>query len=288
VSAPERVREAAGPTDATVAVTDEPTARRRVPDAVWSLLLAVAIVAILEVATRTGMLSQDIFPMPSAIAESIVDGFGSGRYPVALASTLWTTVVGFLLAVVLALAAAGLVVSVPRFERIVMPFIVAFQTLPKVALAPIILLIFGFGATTKVVIVAVVSFFPILVNAVQGLRIRQRDTLEVFVSLGATRWQTFRRLRVPGSAPYLFAGFQIGLVFAVIGAVTAELVGAPEGLGAVMLQEMARFNIQGMWAVLVILMVVGVLLRTVVVLTERRVAFWAREQSDEVGASGGV
>jgi NitT/TauT family transport system permease protein len=264
------------------------TTRRRVPDAVWSVLLAVALIAVLELTTRTGLLSPDIFPMPSEIAESIVEGFGSGRYPVALASTLWTTVVGFLLAVVLSLTAAGLVVSLPRFERIVMPFVVAFQTLPKVALAPIILLIFGFGATTKVVIVAVVSFFPILINAIQGLRIRQRDTLEIFVSLGASRWQTFRRLRIPGSAPFLFAGFQIGLVFAVIGAVTAELVGVPEGLGAVMLQEMARFNIQGMWAVLFVLMIVGVLLRTAMVLTERRVAFWAREQSDEVGSSGGA
>lgn len=286
ISGPQEARgPAAQPSEKPAGPADP---HRRVPDWILTVLLGIAMIGALELLTRLDVLSPNIFPMPSRVADSLVAGLMSGQYATALSSTLSATVIGFATSALIAVMSAGLLVSFPRFERVVMPFIVSLQTMPKIALAPVVLLIFGFGAMTKIALIVVVSFFPILINALQGLRIRQRDCLELFTALGATRWQLFRSLRIPGSVPYIFAGFHIGLIFALIGAIVAELVGVPEGLGVIMLQEKARFNIQGLWAVLVVLMVIGILLRQIVLAVERRVAFWAGEAALEAIDRGGV
>ncbi|MGH9340895.1 MAG: ABC transporter permease [Acidobacteriota bacterium] len=249
----------------------------RVPNWFLSVLLAAAILFLAEVSAKNGWVSRFILPAPSDVWKALVDGFASGMYWRHIQSTLYPTLGGFALAAVVGILLGGLLASLPRLERVVFPFVVSFQTLPKLAIAPMIVLWLGFGGASKVFIVSSVCFFPVLVNTMQGMRVRNLEFLELARSLGASRLQLFRYIRFPGAIPYIMAGLHIAVIFALIGAVVAEFVGSRSGLGYLMLQQKAAFNIPGAFAVLVLLMALGLLNHGLMVLLEKRVSFWARE-----------
>ena len=251
----------------------------RIHDVVWSALIGVVALVFAEISAKQGWVSDLILPSPSSVWSNLWSGFGQGLYWSPIVSTMTATLLGFLLAATSAILIAGVLVTFPELERVFMPYIVAFQTMPKIALAPIILLALGFGDTSKITIVAIVAFFPILVNSLQGLRLRSREQAELLQSLGASKLQTFRLIRIPNSLPYIFAGVHIGLIFALLGAIVAEFVGASSGLGVLMLQQKAQFNIPGLWAVMAILMILGTLLQQITAFAERRVAVWSGEHS---------
>ncbi len=254
-----------------------PSSRASASDRVASLLLAAAIIGLAELAAINEWVSRLILPRPSEVAVSLYNGLESGIYWSHMLSTVRATVGGFLLAAVSAVAIAGLLTSIPRAERILLPFIIALQTVPKIAIAPLVILWLGFDDVGKTIIVTIVCFFPILVNALQGLRMRDRSQLELFQSLGASRWQLFRYVRIPNSLPYLFAGFHVAILFALIGAIVAEFVGSRAGLGFLMLQSRAQFDVPGFFAILIILMVIGTVLHRSMLLLERRIAFWSAD-----------
>jgi NitT/TauT family transport system permease protein len=242
-----------------------------------SLALAVVLVALAEVAADNGWVSRLVLPAPSKVWGALVQGLVTGgAYWPHVVSTVWVTVAGFALAGVIAIVLAGILTALPPVQRVLFPFIVAFQTLPKVAIAPIVVLWLGFGQVSKLFIVMFVSFFPILINTLEGLAVRNRDHLELFQSLGAGRWQLFWHLRLPGSVPFVFAGLRIGLIFSLIGAVVAEFVGAKSGLGYLLLQQKSTFNVPGVFAVLVLLIGIGLSLNLVTELARSRVATWAK------------
>jgi NitT/TauT family transport system permease protein len=264
----------------TTAATSTPTRRRfSVPDKVWTALITVGVLVLAEVAANNEWVSRLILPAPTAVWSSLYAGFETGLYWRHIWSTLSATVGGFLIAAVSAVTIAGLLASIAKLERIFLPIIIALQTVPKIAIAPLIILWLGFGGMGKTIIVTVVCFFPILVNALQGLRMRDRSQLELMQSLGASRWQLFRYVRIPNSLPYIFAGFHIAILFALIGAIVAEFVGSRAGLGWVLLQARSQFNVAGVFAILIILMVIGTVLHRFMVLLERKVAFWSEDIS---------
>lgn len=251
--------------------------RVRIPDLFWTVLVGVVALALAEVSARQGWVSELIIPSPSSIGENLWSGIIQGLYWAPIVSTMSAALIGFGVAAVSGVLVAGILVTFPPLERIFMPYVVALQTMPKIALAPIILLGLGFGDTSKITIVAIVAFFPMLVNSLQGLRLRSREQAELMQSLGASKMQVFRLVRIPNSLPYIFAGVHIGLIFALLGAIVAEFVGASSGLGVLMLQQKSQFNIAGLWAVMVILMIIGALLQQITALAERRVARWSGE-----------
>lgn len=251
-------------------------ALERVPDVVWTLLIAIGAVTLLEMSARNQWISPFLVPSPSSVWNALVDGFSRGLYQPEIASTLISALTGFLLAFAISIAIAGILVSSEKLESIFYPFIVAFQSLPKVAIAPLIIIWIGFGDTSKVVIVAIICFFPMLVNNLQGLKIRDRHHFELFKSLGANHLQTFRYLRAPAALPFIFAGLKISTVFALIGAIVAEFLGSQSGIGRLLLFEKSVFNIPGVFAVLVILMIMGILINVTMGWLERRLMFWAK------------
>ena len=177
---------------------------------------------------------------------------------------------GIALAVVLGVAIAQVAV----LELAFMPYIVAFQTIPSVALAPLFLQWFGYGTLSKIVMAALIAFFPILVNVIAGLQACGRDELQMARSFGATRLQLLTKVRVPNALPYVFAGLELGVVFALVGAIVAEFVGAKAGLGNRILQYNEQFNIAGMFAVLLVLAVLGMVMHRLVGVLKDRVLFW--------------
>jgi NitT/TauT family transport system permease protein len=252
--------------------------RYQVVNGVLSVVLLVVVLGIGEAVTRSGAVSQLLVPPPTAIFATLWSGITSGVYIAPLLNSMGAGLAGFLIATVLGFAIGGLLASLPRLERIVYPYIVAFQSTPLIAIAPLMIIWIGFGIESKIAVVVVVCFFPVLVNTLQGLRLRDRDRQELAVALGATRWQVFRYIRLPGSMPYVFAGLHVSALFAVLGAIVAEFVGARDGIGTLMNQQQALYNVPGVFAILIILMIVGLLVNLLMRLLERRVTFWARER----------
>lgn len=249
--------------------------RRAVRGYASAVVLGVVIITVWEIAARNGWVSPFILPAPSSIWDTLVANLSSGLYWHHLLATVWAAALGFLIAATAAIMLAGLLVSIPPIRKAIFPYVVAFQTLPKVAVAPIVVLWLGFGQLAKLFIVVFVCFFPILINALEGLEIRDRDKLELFQSAGANRWQLFIGLRVPGALPSIFAGLHIGAVFALLGAVVAEFVGTREGLGYLLLLEKSQFNVPGVFAILVLLMAIGLTLSWLMQFLERKIS-WSR------------
>ena len=171
--------------------------------------------------------------------------------------------------------ALGIVVSqMPKLEALLDPYVAALQSLPKVAVAPIIVVWLGFGIGSKVMIICLLTFFPVLVTSIAGFKAVDPDRIDLLRSLSATRWQIFRKAKFPSALPYIFAGLNMAAAFSVVGAVVGEFVGAQSGLGVLILQMEAQADTGGSFAVCVVLSVIGIALTGLLRRIQRRVLHW--------------
>ncbi|MCU1482181.1 MAG: Hydroxymethylpyrimidine transporter, transrane component [Subtercola sp.] len=260
-------------------IGEGPAVRRRfrVPDWVYTTLIVVGLLVLGQLAVDHGWVSKLMVASPTSVWVELKQGFSNGIYLHAINRTLVSTLVGFVIAAVAGNLLAVLMAMSGRFEGIIFPLVVAFQSLPKVAIAPLIVIWVGFGISSQILVVVLVAIFPVLVNSLQGLRLRDREQYELSKSLGASAWQIARWVRFPASLPYVFAGLRLAAVFSLLGAITAEFVGSSEGLGVLMLQQRASLNVPGTFATLLVLMVFGVALNEIMSFIERRVVYWSRE-----------
>lgn len=190
--------------------------------------------------------------------------------------TLVEILLGFGLALMTGLVIGGAINRSVVLERAIYPLIIASQTIPMVALAPLMLIWFGYGLFPKVLITALVGFFPIAVNTVDGLRSTDRELLAMLTSMGAGRWQQFRMARLPSALPLVFSGARVAMTLCVVGAVFSELVGASDGLGYLMQRSASQFQTARIFASIAILAVLGVGFFALVALIERIVLPWRR------------
>jgi NitT/TauT family transport system permease protein len=260
---------------------------RRNPAALWNryglpLAVFVMLMALWEGLIRYLEVPGYLVPPPSAIVRALWSGLTSGLYLTHSAVTATEALMGFLIGSLLGLFIGMLIVVFPTAERIVYPYVVALQTVPKVAIAPLMVVWFGFGLTSKVLVVALVSLFPVLVNVIAGLRAIDQDRLDLLGALSASRWQVFRYLRFPNALPFIFAGLNTAIVFAVIGAIVGEFVGANRGLGFLILQANYQLDIAGAFSLFVVLSIMGVTLHAGLRWLQRRCVFWMASD-DPVG-----
>ncbi len=213
-----------------------------------------------------------ILPAPSEIGEAAV------KWAPELASNSWVTlretVVGFLLAIVLSLPLAILISLNPLARKLLYPILLGLQSVPKVAVAPLVILWFGLSEWPKVIVVVLVCFFPILVNMIAGLEAVPKTMLDLMRSLGASPHMIFRRLRVPVALPHFFTGCKVAVTFAVIGAVISEFVAAQDGLGYLILISTAQSQTALAFAAIALLTVLSIALFHGVEFIERRVVDW--------------
>ncbi len=242
------------------------------------LLLVVAVLAAWEGLVVLFAIPAFILPAPSSIFTALYRGFASSLYVDHVWITLKETLLGFAFGTALAFCLGIAVALSRRVEYFLYPFIVMFQAMPKVALAPLIIIWFGLGLTSKVVSAALVAFFPLMVNTIVGLRSADEDRINLMRSLAATRGQIFWMLQLPNALPYIFAGLEIAMIFALIGAIVAEFVGAQAGLGMLMQSMNFTMDVAGQFSVLFILSVLGLLLNSLVAEVRRRVLFWDPSQ----------
>jgi NitT/TauT family transport system permease protein len=251
------------------------------------LWLVPAVFVFVLVAWELGVKLFDVdsyvLPPPSEIVEQLQVQLSDQIFWGHVWVTSQEAMIGFAIGILAALVLGTAISQISIVEKTLMPYIVAFQTVPKVALAPLFVVWFGFGMTSKIVMAAVICFFPMLINVIEGLRSADADRIQMLKVFGAGRWQIFRKVQMPSAMPFIFAGIDVGIVFAILGAVVGEFIGAQEGLGYVLLQSNYNFDIPGMFGVLVVLSVMGLIGHAVVRVIQRRVTFWA-EQSRVIGA----
>jgi NitT/TauT family transport system permease protein len=249
-----------------------------------SALLAIVVIVAWQGACRLLDISPLILPAPFAIASKLCALVGSGDIWPHLWATLVEIVSGFVLGVAAGLAIGAMVSLIPAAERLIYPYLVALQTLPKVAIAPLFIIWFGYGLTSKIVITALVCFFPILVSVVAGFHTTDRDQLDMMKAFGATKWQTLVRLRIPSALVLIFAGLEIAAVLAVIGAIVGEFVGAQVGLGYLIVALNFSLDVPGVFAVLIVLSVIGLIMHGATRFAARRYIFWIRRNDAPVMA----
>jgi NitT/TauT family transport system permease protein len=242
----------------------------------------VGFLLVWEIAVRLLGVPAIVLPPPTSVLTALYSLVASGAVFLHLGITLTEILLGFAIGAIGAFVLGSLIALFRIADRILYPYIIALQAVPKVALAPLLVIWFGFGLESKILMTAVIAFFPILVNTVVGLRTVEQDRLDLMVALKATRWQIFRFVRLPTALPFIFAGLDVGIVLSVIGAIVGEFVGASGGLGYLLLVYNADLNIAAVFALLIILAVLGIVLHGAVMLVQRRVMFWAEAASDRV------
>jgi len=228
---------------------------RRVRALLPPVILTIAIIVLWEVSLPFFGVSRFMIARPSEIAgslTSLTDLFLSSAVVTSL-EILW----GFLLSVVVGVALALLLTWFDTFARAVFPLVIALQIVPKVALAPLLILWFGFSDLPKILLIMLIAFFPITLNMRAGLTSVSPDLLLLMGSVGASKWQILSRVQIPTSLPYLFAGLRIAITFSVIGAVVAEFAGANQGLGFLIQYASTQLDTPLLFGGLVVISAVG-------------------------------
>jgi NitT/TauT family transport system permease protein len=188
--------------------------------------------------------------------------------------TLYETLVGFAIALLVGLGLGVMLGKVRWLERTLNPFIVALQVMPKVALVPIFIVWCGFGPVSKIVMAAVLAFFPIMTNTILGIKSLDRGHRDVMISLNASKVATFREMELPATLPYVLTGAEVGIVLAIIGAIVGEYLGGNRGLGYLAVATLNAFDVQAMFAVIFVLTVLGFVLYAAVAALRRRLTPW--------------
>lgn len=250
--------------------------RRRFRWLLSRVIVPVGVLAVFigvwQLVAKSGWQPDYILPAPSDVATDLWQD--RGGYWENTWTTLKEILIGFPLGLVLGLLVGGLIGLVPTLRRTAYPFVVASQSLPTLALAPLLVLWFGFGILPKVILVVQVVFFPIVVATVAGLSLVSEQALLFGRTLGAGWWSLLVKIRVPASLPYIFSGLKISASYAAVAAVIAEFAGAESGLGAMMLRANDYLQTDAVFGALILVTAIGVGFFGVMTLLERLVVPW--------------
>lgn len=241
------------------------------------LILVVMLVLVWEAAVRGLDIPRFLLPAPTEIAQLAYEEWG--LIQMHAVQTIWSILTGYVAAVAFALAVSALMIRFPILERLIMPIFVALQSVPKIAIAPLILVWVGAGTGSKILVVASIAFFPVVINTMVGFHEVDRGLRDVFRSVAATERQMFLRLRLPYAVPYIFAGLRIATTLAVLGAIVAEWLAASNGLGYLVLSGSFNFNTARSFAAIIALAIIGTTFFAAMSALERALV-WRRNPGD--------
>lgn len=260
----------------------------RVPRAIAMIFLAAVFFGVWEMITRLGVVSPIILPTPGETLRDIVfvgRNLIGGEYMLA---ALWITIkeviYGFALAMAIGFSLGILVGETGFGERAVMPYLVAIDTMPKVAFAPLFISWLGFDIASKVALAAFIATFPIVVGTAAGLHAADTNARMLFKTMGASRWQTLFKMKLPTGLPQIFTGLKIGAVGVMAGAITGEFLGGGRGFGELIRVAATQLNTPRVFSLIIYLSIVGMTLFGLVVWIQRRFVFWHKDRV--VGGDG--
>jgi len=237
-----------------------------------TLLICGIMVVIWETAVRLLEIKPYILPTPTSVALQIVSKYGILFHHSFV--TISEALLGFLLALLLGVLGAIFLQLSPRVDEAVQPIVAGFQSFPKEAIAPLMVVWFGFGITSKVILACSIAFFPVFVSMLKGLKSVPDDVMYTFLSLRATRQEILLKARIPFSLPHLFSGMRVASTLSIVGAVIGEFIGASKGLGHLILMANSEFSVDLVFASLLFLAVIGVVLDILIRTVERYLLPW--------------
>ncbi|QDM14749.1 ABC transporter permease [Tardiphaga sp. vice352] len=245
----------------------------------WSpVVLIVVLLVVWETCVRVFDVPRFLLPTPSEIALLAVNEWSLVQMH--SISTIWSIATGYIAAAIFALAASALMIRFALAEKLIMPIFVGLQSVPKIAIAPLILVWVGAGIGSKILIVASIAFFPIVINTMVGFKEVDRGLADVFRSVSANERQLFMKLRLPYAMPYIFAGLRIATTLSVLGAIVAEWLAASNGLGYLVLSGSFNFNTARSFVAIIALAVIGTAFFALMSWIERLVS-WKRHGAND-------
>jgi len=249
---------------------------------VLALISLLVMVALWDALTRLSRLPAFILPTPLMVFLRFYAVLKDGSLFWHSLITLYEVMVGLLIGVTMASVLGYLLAKSPIFERLLAPYIVATQSIPMVAIAPLLIIWFGSGLLSKVLVCSLIVFFPVLINTILGVRSIPEDLYDLMRSLQASRWQTFYLMEVPASLSVFFGGLRVGATLSVIGAVVGELVGSDQGLGFLINVARGQYDTALVFVAVVTLITMAMALYGVVVLGENRLLSWQVRNSEKI------
>jgi NitT/TauT family transport system permease protein len=246
----------------------------------------VLLIVLWESVARLALVDPMVLPAPSDIAANFVDGFRSGIYTKNLQITLVQAFSGFALACVLGIGVGSIASFSERFSRALQPILIAVEATPKIALAPLIIVWFGYGVGSKIVLAGAIAFFPVFISTAAGLRSAEPGRLDVLRALGASRFQLFRMVALPSAVPHIFAGINVAVVLALLGTIVGEFMGAKEGLGTLILYANGNLDTARVFSILLVLAATGLVLHWIIGAIRRRLLFWDASRAEAHSGAG--
>jgi NitT/TauT family transport system permease protein len=244
------------------------------PEWVLSPLLLVVILTMWELLVASRPDLEFLISRPGPVFQSLLHAIISPTTWTDIGTTASEALAGFGIGFVLAIAVGIGVVILPKLEEVLVPYLIASYAVPVLVTAPLFVMWFGYGFPSKAVIAAFTSFFPMLVNILNGFRQENTQQVEMLTAYKASRAHIFRLSRFPNAVPFVFTAMDVGLIFAMLGAIVGEFAGATQGLGYRVLQDSYNFAIADLFVTLFILALLGFLAHTAVMFAQRKVAFW--------------
>ncbi len=245
----------------------------RLADALWrpALLLALLFAGWWFVAARE-FVPNYLVPTPGQVWDTMTSQWSTLAHHSAI--TLYETVIGFVLASVLGLVTAIAIAYSRTLDKALYPIVLFAQVIPKIAIAPLLVVWFGLGLAPKIMLAVLIAFFPVVISGVAGLRSTDPELLDLSATMGAGPWKTFRKIRFPNALPHLMSGFKVAVTLAVTGAVVGEFVGASEGLGYVLLLANGNLDAPLLFADLILMSAIGIALFVLVEVAEALLIPW--------------
>jgi NitT/TauT family transport system permease protein len=243
-------------------------------------LTVLGTLVLWEIAVRAFQVPEYLLPAPSEVAGALRAEWAYLALHTAI--TLYEILWGFGLAILVAVPLAMLIVASPPFERAVYPLLVASQSVPKIAIAPLLIFWAGLGVFPKILVAFLIAFFPVVIDTVVGLRSVEPEMLHLARSMGASGLKVFLKIRLPNALPHIFAGLKVAVTLAVVGAIVGEFIQADRGLGYALLQANAMLNTKLSFATIVILATIGVVLFLAVDRIERWLIPWHASRRSEM------
>jgi NitT/TauT family transport system permease protein len=242
-------------------------------DALWRPAILLGLVFVLWwVAADQQWMPNYLLPTPAQVWETITANWSSLMHHSYV--TLYETVIGFVIASLLGIGTAILIAYSRTMDKALYPIVLFAQVIPKIAIAPLLVVWFGNDLTPKIILAVLIAFFPVVVSGVTGLRSTDPELLELSATMGASRWQTFRKIRFPNALPHLMAGEKVAVTLAVVGAVVGEFVGADAGLGYTLLIANGNLDSAMLFATLILMSLIGILLFVIVEVAEALLIPW--------------
>lgn len=260
----------------------------KLPAIVYPLISLGVLIGVWHAAVLWWRIPDYLLPAPADVLRTLWQGLWGGSLWPHIGATLANTAMGYAIGCALAVLLGAALAESRTFERFVYPLLIGLQATPKVALGPIILVWFGFGPASKVVLVALVCFFPLFVNTVNGIRRTDPELLETCRAFSASRLYLLRHVKLPAALGDIFAGLQIGVSLALIGAVVGEFLSAQRGLGYLIASSSVSMSLSTMFAGVLLLAAIGLCGAQTVRWLQSRIVFWQPSSNDVQAAKGGT